>query len=178
MRSFCKLGIFDLLLVVNLLGVAQVAIAGAVEAKKEGVKVLTAADKNSELLGTLAKGEALDAGERKGMYWEVQYQGKPAFVSVMDVKRTQADAGALGAALRDAVTQGRQEDDAANARQRSAVMGVRGLDEDEKTAFAGNVKPNLRMVYAMEDILVTDQELDEIGELVFSEVEGRSSKKQ
>ena len=72
------------------------------------------------------------------------------------------------------LNRGRKENDAANARQRSTVMGVRGLDENEETAFAGNVKPNLRMVYAMEDIVVKADEIDQIGDLVFKEIEKKA----
>lgn len=147
-----------------------------VEAKKNGVKIFESADKKSSVVAKLKKGEAIDALERKGMYWKVKHDGKEAYVSVFKVKKLK-DSSAISAALREAVKQGREEGDGANARQRSAVMGVRGLDESEDTAFAGNVKPNLRMVYAMEDLLVTTDEISTLEESVFSEAEKNAQKK-
>lgn len=150
------------------------AFAGMVEAKRDGVKVFAEANKKADVLKKLKKGEALETKERKGMYWLIDLEGKEAYVSVMKVKRTKDGGSAISDALRSAVEQGRRENDAANARQRSTVMGVRGLDENEKTAFAGNVKPNLRMVYAMEDIVVKSSDIDKIGDLVFQEIEKKA----
>ena len=50
-------------------------------------------------------------------------------------------------------------------------MGVRGLAQDEDTEFAGNVKPNLRAVYFMEDAFVSEKQLEGLGDLVFAEIE-------
>ena len=84
---------------------------------------------------------------------------------------------AIAEALKDAVKQGREEGDGANVRARSAVMGVRGLDESDSSSFAGNVKPNLRMVYAMEDLLVGSDQLSLHEDRVFNEAERNALKK-
>jgi hypothetical protein len=56
-------------------------------------------------------------------------------------------------------------------------MGVRGLDESGETSFAGNVKPNLRQVYVMEDRIVEQKSLDDLAGLVAKEMEARAEKK-
>ena len=113
------------------------------------------------------------------MYWEVKTtDGKAGYVSVMTVKHKPGDgASNLGAAIRDAVKDGRNTSDAANARSRSAVMGVRGLDESGDTAFAGTVKPNLRAVYAMEDHTIQRGAVEGLGEEVFAEITRRAEKR-
>ena len=148
------------------------AFAGKVAAKKDGVKVYSKASKKSDVLKTLKKGEDIETKERKGMYWQVAVSSsQKGYVSVLKVKKTEKSASVLGAALKSAVEQGRDEDDSSNVRARSAVMGVRGLDETNSTANAGNVKPNLRMVYAMEDITLSAKDLDSLGDSVFAEIE-------
>ena len=64
-------------------------------------------------------------------------------------KISESSQSGLSNILRQAV-QERVADGVSNSRQRSTVMGVRGLDESDEMAFAGNVKPNLRMVYNLE----------------------------
>lgn len=156
--------------------ISSAASGQTVEAKKDGVKVFEQADKKSGVMTTLKKGESLDALERIGMYWKVKNSGKEAYVSVFNVKKIK-NSSAISDALKEAVKQGREEGDGANARQRSAVMGVRGLDENEDTAFAGNVKPNLRMVYAMEDLLIKTNEIEGLESMVFNESEKNAAKK-
>ena len=111
------------------------------------------------------------------MYWKVETdKGEQGFVSVLKMKRNKAKvSGKLSAALQKAVQQGRSEDDSSNIRSRSAVMGVRGLDESD-VASAGNVKPNKRMVQAMENITIQSSEIEKIAELVEKEVEFKSTK--
>ncbi len=149
------------------------ALAASVEAKKDGVKVLSEPSSSGEELATLKKGEIVESDDRKGMYWSVKVDGKVGYVSVMQVNRKQGEPSSLSNAIKAAVKQGRSDDDAAGARGRSAVMGVRGLDDTSETAFAGNVKPNLRMVFQMEDIQVPAKKVDELGEKVFAEISDR-----
>ena len=157
-----------------LFGLSQVAhAAGMVAAKRNGVKVFATASKKGKVIKTLQKGEAVESKDRKGMYWQVTVDGKPGFVSVMKVKRKKGKASSLTKKIQSAVSQGRDAEDVANNRSRSAVMGVRGLDESSETAFAGNVKPNLRMVYKMEDILVKPDQIEKLGEQVFAEIESK-----
>mgnify|MGYP003338126981 CR=1 FL=1 len=161
-----------LVVILTLFGNAQYSLAKSLVAKKDGVKVYAEGSKKSKVVATLAKGDEMESTERKGMYWQVDYKGKKGFVSVMKVKKKAGQSsGGIAEALRDAVKQGRDESDATNSRQRSAVMGVRGLDESSETEFAGNVKPNLRMVYNMEGFLVKQTDVDAIGDLVASEIE-------
>lgn len=170
-----RMGLYALGLTASL-SWASTALAGSVEAKKSGVSIYDRADKKSEVVASLKKGEAIESLERKGMYWQVQTKnGKRGFVSVFDVKKAQSDPSTLSKAIRDATKQGRDSDEVADSRSRSAVMGVRGLGEDSDTAFAGDARPNLRAVYAMEDIRVTESDLEKQGELVFAEIEKYAS---
>ena len=56
-------------------------------------------------------------------------------------------------------------------------MGVRGLDENDDTAMIGNMKPNLRMVFAMEDRHVSPKKINALGEKILKEVELISRKR-
>ncbi len=152
--------------------------AGELEAKKDGVEVYSDSQKTS-VIGTLKKGEKVPSTERKGMYWAVSLNGKVGFVSVMAVQNSSASAGSstVTNAIKNAVKQGRESEDAGNNRARSTVMGVRGLDDTSDSAFAGNVKPNLRMVYTMEDTVVSSVDLKSLEADVLKEVETLSNKK-
>lgn len=148
-----------------------------VAAKKDGVKVFEKASKKAPVMLELKKGESLESEGRKGMYWKVSTKGKLGFVSVMKVKRKKGKPSKLTNALKSVVKQGRDNDDAVAQRSRSAVMGVRGLDESSDAAFAGNVKPNLRLVFMMEDMAVTDSQIENIENLVMGEIEAKTATK-
>lgn len=149
------------------------ALAGSVEAKTDGVQVTAAPDKGSAVVQTLKAGEALESVERKGMYWQVKAAGgKTGFVSVMAVKVKAMDSsgGALAGAIKDAVQNGRSSSEGANARARSTVMGVRGLDETNDTSYAANARPNLKAVFAMEDKRTAAKDIESLSEEVFAEI--------
>jgi hypothetical protein len=55
-------------------------------------------------------------------------------------------------------------------------MGVRGLDESKDTAMAGNIRPDLRAVYRMEDRVVANTRVDRLEQLVLKEIENTNSK--
>lgn len=131
------------------------------------------ADKKATVLQTLVQGTVVKELGRKGMFWEVELTaGKRGFVSVLAVKRQALSSeGSLAAALRSAVQQGRREDDASNTRNRSAVMGVRGLDDTSSASFAGNVKPNPRLVFLMENYTVSASDVQALEEQVSREVQ-------
>lgn len=149
-------------------------------AKKNGVKVYAESSKKSEVIAKLKKGDVLSEQGRKGMYWNVKLEnGKEGFVSVLKVKRKKGKGSSeFASALRKAVQQGRSQGDASNVRSRSAVMGVRGLDESEDTAFAGNVKPNPRLVLNLENYTVDQEKIENIGKLVEQEIESKMSKRK
>lgn len=150
------------------------AFGKTVEAKKD-TEVYAEATKKSSVITTLKKGQNVEAGDRTGLYWQVNLSdGKSGYVIFLNVQpKAGSDGGdvTLSQALRNAVKQKREEDDPANIRARSTVMGVRGLDESSEVAFAGNVRPNLRSVYNMEELVIKKNMVDEIGELVNSEIE-------
>jgi len=146
------------------------AFGASVEAKKDGVDILSSPEKSGTVIKKMKKGESLTAKERKGMYWEVKTKdGKSGFVSVLLVKH-KADESGLSNAIRSSVKEGRSSGDVEATRSRSAVMGVRGLDEND-TALAGNIRPNLRAVYGMEDMHISKIQLDAFGEELTREIE-------
>ncbi|MFK7872698.1 MAG: SH3 domain-containing protein [Oligoflexales bacterium] len=149
--------------------------AGTVVVKKKKALVYSKPSKKSPVVQTLKKGDTLDSVEREGMYWQVKVKGAIAYISITKVThKVSKEEDGLAGAIREAVKQGRDENDAGNNRQRSAVMGVRGLDESEETAFAGNVKPNLRHVYNMEDVVLSRKDIKKHENMVFAELEKRA----
>jgi hypothetical protein len=163
-----------------LLTLSQAGLAVDLSAKKDGVKVLAEASKSASVVSTLKKGDSVKSINRKGMFWEVELAGgKKGFVAVLDVSRQAGSSdNSLAKAIRSAAQEGRSQDSSVDqARSRTAVMGVRGLDENEETSFAGNVKPNLRRVYMMEDRIVEQKALDDLASLVAKEMEARAEKK-
>ena len=155
-------------------------LASTVVAKKSGVKVKSET-KGGKVLLKMEKGQSLESLARKGMYWKVKLDsGDIGYVSVLKVKRKSGSSKGLAKAIRAAAKEGRDSDgdDSLNVRSRSAVMGVRGLDESEETAYAGNVKPNLRMVYSMEDRVVSGSSIGKLENLVMQEVNARFKKKE
>ena len=148
--------------------------AGQLVAAKPTVEIFSAGDKASAVLQTLKVGDTVAYTERKGMYWQVVTKdGKPGFVSVLAVKVKPEDKAGLNDAMREAVKNGRSQASADGGRTRSAVMGVRGLDDTSETGMAGSLRPNLHAVYAMEDFDQSVALIDEQAKIVLSEVEGR-----
>ncbi|MDD9951428.1 MAG: SH3 domain-containing protein [Zetaproteobacteria bacterium] len=143
--------------------------------KRKSAKVFAEPNKKSTFIAELKKNDELTENGRKGMYWKVATrEGKKGYVSVLAVKtKPNNDNAGLSAALRSAVQQGRSSEDAANVRSRSAVMGVRGLASSDDVQFAGNLKPNPRLVFMMESMVVTSEELATIEEGVYSEIEAK-----
>lgn len=155
---------------------SQTGLAAEVEAKTAGVQVFSEANNKSAVLGTMEKGESLPAIERSGMFWQVTIKdGKKGFVSVLAVKHKPDTNTALAKAIKGVAKEGRDSEDPTEGRQRSAVMGVRGLAPDDDMANAGSVRPNLRAVYRMEDSLVGEKKVQTLGESVFDEVAAAGS---
>ena len=154
------------------------ARAASVEAKADGVQVVDAPAAGGKVLMTLKAGEKMESKERKGMFWEVVTKdGKPGFVSFLKVQRQESGDAGLAKAIRDAAQDNRPAETGNSGRQRSAVMGVRGLDESSEVAAAGSVKPNLRLVYMMEDRKVDRAQLASLGNEVMQEVETLAKRK-
>ena len=178
--AFLTKSTFRMVIIVAITMVPSGVFARDLMAKKDGVQVFSEPQKGSTVLTTLKKDESLSENGRKGMYWKVDLKdGKTGYVSVMKVKfKTKDSDTALSSALRDAVRQGRSSDDASNIRNRSAVMGVRGLDESNEAAFAGNAKPNPRLIFQMENFVLEESKVELIGKLVEDEIEAKLNKKR
>ena len=151
-----------------------VALAGTLEAQKDKVEVYSSADRKSSVVATLGKGDTLESGERSGMYWPVKTKnGKTGFVSVLMVKAKIEANSSLNDAMRDAVKKGRSSAAADGGRSRTAVMGVRGLDDTSDTGMAGSLRPNTHAVFAMEDFEIPKGRIELQSELVAREIENR-----
>lgn len=150
------------------------------EAKKNNVKVLSKPQKTSPELKVLKKGESIPAksNSRKGMYWVADLDGKDGYISIMQVSRKKSGDSGFSDAIRKAVQKSRAEGDAASPRTRSAVMGVRGLAASSDVDFAGNTKPNLRLVYNMESYIIPQNELDSLGDRVLEEIAQKQAKRE
>ena len=167
--------ILKALILLPLVGGAGAVFAAQVEAKKD-IDIYKEPTNKSEVLGKLKTGEAVDSIERKGMFWEVKTkEGATGYVSVLAVKHNADTDGNLAKAIKNAVKQGRPDDDTDDSRQRSAVMGVRGLAEDDSAGNASALRPNLRAVFAMEDMNLRQKELDALGNEILAEIEKKAS---
>lgn len=167
--------ILNALILLPLAGSAGAAIAAKVEAKKD-IDIYKEPTNKSDVLGKLKTGEAVDSVERKGMFWQVKTKdGATGYVSVLAVKHNADTDGNLAKAIKNAVKQGRPDDEKEDSRQRSAVMGVRGLAEDDSAGNAGSIRPNLRAVFTMEDMQLRQKELDTLGNDVLAEIEKKAS---
>jgi hypothetical protein len=160
-----------------VLGMGGVAYAGAaVVAKAAGVQVFSEPSDKSPVVGTMNAKDSAVCGERKGMFWEVTLGAKKGFVSILKVTRKTDDASGVAEALRQAAKDGRGGGEDVNAgRSRSAVMGVRGLGPSETASTAANVKPNLRMVYDMEDRVVGEAKMNDLANDIATEIEKRAT---
>lgn len=157
-------------------GVSSAVLAArTLVVKRKTTKVYAEPSKKSPSVAELKKNDQVTENGRQGMYWKVATSnGKQGYVSVMAVKaKPSNDKSGISAALRTAVQQGRSSEDAANVRSRSAVMGVRGLDTSDDVQYAGNIKPNPRLVFMMESQVVSPEELSAIEEGVYSEIEAK-----
>ena len=151
--------------------------ASVLTAKRDKVSVFEKPSKKANVLKVLKKGDEIEAMERKGMYWRVKVEKAEGYVSVLKVKRKPAGVNSLSKAIRAAAQQARSEDGVTKARARSAVMGVRGLSDSDTVSSAGNVSPNTRIIYEMEDRNTSEKDLEDLGNLIYAEVEMRVNKR-
>ena len=161
-----------ILLVLAIFLVSLPALAREVEATLDDVKVYAAANRTAAVIASLAKGESLESKDRIGLYWEVVLKdGRSGFVNFSAVKQKKAHEGVnLSRALREVVQNHRNAEDPANIRSRSTVMGVRGLQDSKEMSSAGNVRPNLRMVFNLEAYTVSRKSLEEVRRGVSAEI--------
>lgn len=167
-------------LVLGMLAAAPLHAAELV-AKKNAVQVHSEKSTKSPVVATLKKGDVVQTIKRAGMLWKIKTEsGSEGYVKVFDVKikANDGDGNGLADAMRDAARSdsGDSMDSVKSNRSRSAVMGVRGLDESSKTSFAGNVKPNFALVDRMEGYRVSGADIASLEERILKESELRSQK--
>jgi len=156
----------------GLLLLSGVGYSAQVSAKKDGTQVISEPKKGGSVLTELKKGESIESSDRSGMFWKVKTKdGKPGFVSVMAVQREIEKGSGIQNALHDAAMKARNSTEGGEStRARSAVMGVRGLNENNELAEIGTLRPDLRAVYHMEDRALNVKRIDKLEELVLREV--------
>ncbi|MBF0442634.1 MAG: SH3 domain-containing protein [Oligoflexales bacterium] len=170
--------VINLITCVAFLMLSSTIFATVLSPKSDGVDVTKEASKDSAVIVKLKTGDKVEAVERSGMYWKVKTsKGEIGFVSVMKVAVAQGESSSIADAIKTAAKEGRKADDSATGRARSAVMGVRGLDQDEESSGAGNVKPNLRLIFNMEDREISKQKIKELQDSINGEIEMVMAKK-
>ena len=162
----------------SFLFIAPAAWADKFAAKRNGVLVYEQAVSAAKSVQSLKKGEMMESKDRSGAFWLVELEGgKKGFVRASDVlKMDSPDSGALTRAVQSVTSTKRNKDDSSNsgsarARTTSSVMGIRGLDEDDKAAGRAGLKPNMRAVYGMEDRQVSPQRVDAVEQSVNFELD-------
>ena len=138
--------------------------------KKPFTVIYESNNRKSEEVGKLQYGKKIDAIERKGMYWKVNFNKKEAYISVRKVKIVKSDNSGVLNLITEEIQKSQNKDDSSMVRARSAVMGVRGLDEGRDIEFVGNVRPNLRLVYNMEGLVVSKSDIISLQSLVENEI--------
>ncbi|NRA64586.1 MAG: hypothetical protein HRU19_08895 [Pseudobacteriovorax sp.] len=117
---------------------------------KKKAKIHAEPKKKSTVIAEAEKDAVFESKGRKGMFWKIEYESNTGYVSVLRVKRVAGTKKGLSSVL-ESVSKAGRGGDTARVRSRSVVMGVRGLDESSDLAQVGNMKPDLRAVYRMED---------------------------
>ncbi len=168
---------YGLVFLLSWLGVGALQ-AAEFAAKKDGVSVLAQAKRDAAVLKELKQGETVEASDREGMYWKVKLpDGKEGFVSALQIERKAQDDSGIQSALRKSALAARSSADEGSAsRARSSVMGVRGLDESKDLSQAGNLRPDYRSVYLMEDRVIAPKRVQKLGQDVLEEVEKSAEK--
>ena len=168
------------ILPVGFLFAANVALAANVSAKKDGTQVMSEPKKGASVVKELKKGETIESSDRAGMFWKVKTsEGKEGYVSVMAVQREAEKDSGIQSALHDAAMKARNSTEGSEAtRARSAVIGVRGLNENNELAEVGSLRPDLRAIYHMEDRSVNAKRVDRLETLVLKEVENTAGAQQ
>lgn len=161
------------ILPIGFLFAANVALAAQVSAKKDGTQVMSEPKKGASVVRELKKGDVIESSDRAGMFWKVKTSdGKEGYVSVMAVQREAEKDSGIQTALHDAAMKARNSTESSEGtRARSAVMGVRGLNENNELAEVGALRPDLRSIYHMEDRSVNVKRIDRLEALVLKEVE-------
>ena len=172
--------LFQIVTVLSFLFLNSSAYATSLAAKKNGVKVTSQPKKSAKVLITLKKGEEVTKISRKGMYWKVKSKsGEIGYVSVLKVKRLASKESTISDSIRQVSKSTRpDEEQQSGARARSSVMGVRGLSESGSTQYAGNVRPNMRLVFAMEDRHYSSKDINKLALSVESEIEKKMATKE
>ncbi|SME94354.1 SH3 domain-containing protein [Pseudobacteriovorax antillogorgiicola] len=158
------------IVVVWLVG-STTSFASTLKVKKSEAKIYAEPKKSASVVTTIKKGDTVESLGRKGMYWKVKVGAdKEGFVSVMSVKRQSGKASKLRSVIRKAAQDNRDQGNTSSIRSRSAVMGVRGLDASEQVAYAGNMKPDFRLVFRMEDRLVPEKRIMKLESAIEREI--------
>ncbi len=160
------------LLSLSLFVASGAAFSAQVSAKKDGTQIMSEPKKGGSIVKELKKGETIESSDRAGMFWKVKTaDGISGYVSVMAVQREVENDSGIQNALHDAAMKARNSSESGETtRARSAVMGVRGLNENNELAEIGTLRPDLRAVYHMEDRPLSGKRVDKIEELVLREV--------
>ena len=169
---------FTLTLLFLGLFTTEYLFGGTLIIAKKGAVLYSKPSKKSLAMTKIDPGTKLEADSRNGLYWKVEYMGEDGYVSVLKVTRASGNStGGISQIIREQAKEGRSNGtDIENSRARSAVMGVRGLDESTTVGSAGSTKPNYRLVYKMEDRVVRKKALVRLEQHILDELQRIASR--
>lgn len=173
MKFFIKLSF----ILINMYGILY-AQDFVIKAKKDEVNIFSEPSKAATILHTLKTNETIKAQGRKGMFWIVNIDKKVGYVYSLDVTRVSSSDDAIASSIVSLMKKTRDMDEVKSTRVRSGVMGVRGLQTSKSMDNAGNVKPNIRMVYMMEDRQINPHDIAKIANAVNKEIMIKLQKSQ
>ncbi|RYZ92911.1 MAG: hypothetical protein EOP06_02715 [Proteobacteria bacterium] len=145
-------------------------IAGTLLVTKAATQLTSSASKGSDVVKELSSGVSCEASERVGMFWKAECLGVKGFVSVLKMQREASKESTLASELYEAGKKARING-SDSTRTRSAAMGVRGLNENDELSQVGNLRPDLRAIYIMEDRRLDPKRVDSLERLVSEEIE-------
>ena len=155
-----------------------VALGVPGEVKRNGIKVYLQPNESSPVLCSLEKKTLVSVEERSGIFWKVPKvcsgRHELGYIKMVDVFRIPIVDDKASQVIQNALAKDRDSMESTIARQRSsnAVMGVRGLDDGENDLdSAGNLTPDLKSVYSMEDRQVNENDIRKIEKGIHNELE-------
>ena len=146
-----------------------------VQPKKDGVKVYESPSASSGTLQTLPKDKQLQTRHRYGSFWAVDLEeNKSGYVRILEMQKVVSpNSAALKAAAEQKLKTTSIQDETSSVRQRSssAVMGLRGLSDDEDSGERANLRPNLKALRKMEERVLNQSKVEKLQAAIFLEIE-------
>lgn len=153
---------------------AHVALAFDLSPKKAGVSLRAQPAADAAVVKVLQGNERLKVTSKSGLYWAVTLGGEKGFVLSSEVQpaRSQDDSN-VRSGFQSAV-QGNKD---SPKRTRSAVMGIRGLDDAEEISNKAGDRNNPNATQKMENRPISKDSVNRLEDAVTKENEELNNKK-